>query len=250
DGHTEPARRAERVQRRGHHRDDRRPARARQAVRGALHRAGRQRPGLLRRRRPQLDEAHRGLHARTEHRGRERAGAHAGSPLQVPAANHRARAWRRVRGRHRPGGRLRHRGGGRHRAVLPERSAAGPGTGHDQPLRDPFDGRPRRPPLVPHRGTLLRGRSAPHRLRARGGACRAARCEGAGDRAGPGECRARGGEGLQAAGARRGRPRDHQRPGTADRGRHRRHPGQRRGPRGHPVLPGKAQAQLAAAAGL
>jgi len=92
-------------------------------------------------------------------------------------------------------------------------------------------------------GTRRRG--APHRLRARGGGGRCARCQGrraaqGADRREPGR-RAR----LQAAGGRRGGPRDRRRADREDGRGHRRHPRQRRGPRGRAGLPAEAQAVLA-----
>ncbi len=61
------------------------------------------------------------------------------------------------------------------------------------------------------------------------------------------QCRPAAGQGLQAAGAGRGRKGHHTRADRNDGQGHRRHPRQRRGPRGRAVVPQQAQAQLAAA---
>ena len=184
------------------------------ARRSALHRAGRQRHGLLRRRRPELDEAHGGLHARREPgRRRGRWPRCCASLYRCPKPT-----IARVQGdvvcrRHGPGRGLRHRGGGRHGAqfCLSE-VQAGPDPGHHQPLRDPRHGRARRASLLPHGRALRRGRGAAHRLRARGGGGTANSTRKVAEhRAGAGAGRPGRGEGLQAADAGRGGPQDHAR---------------------------------------
>ena len=201
-------------------------------ARGALHRAGRQRHGVLRRRRPELDEAHGGLRPSRKPGRRRGAGQDAARPLRMPQADHRARPGRRVCRRLRPGRGLRHRGVGGHGQVLPERSAAGADPRDHQPLRDPRHGRARRASLLPHR----RARSTrPRRLRIgfvhEVVGAQELDAKVAEHRADAGEERPGGREGLQAAAAGRGEPQDFHGADHHDRRRHCRHPRQRRRPR-------------------
>ena len=188
---AQPARAAQRLRRRRHPRTGRCLLAGQRRAASARHRARRQRPGLLRRRQPQLDAPRGRLHARAEHGRCGRAGRDAAHHPREPEAGDRARAGRRLRRRHGPGRRLRHRGVGRHGLVLPERSQDRPDPRDHQPLCAARDGHARGAALLPDGRALHRGRGASHRLRARGGGGRCARCQGGRAREGASPARAR-----------------------------------------------------------
>jgi methylglutaconyl-CoA hydratase len=202
-------------------------------------------PRLLRRRRPELDEAHGHLHARGKPGGRLPARAHAGGDLPLPQAHHR------------PGAGDVYAGGTGLVAAcdiavsvdtaqfcLSEvRLGLIPATISPYVIR--AMGARAAHPLVPHGRARRCRRGAAHRLvhevvTAEALDAKTAEIAQALVNAGPEAVKA-----LQEAAARRGRPRDHRGPGAPHGGRHRRHPRQRRRPRRHPVLPRQAQAQQA-----
>ena len=88
--------------------------------------------------------------------------------LALPGAGGRARAGRLLRRRRRPGRGVRRAGRGRGRELLPQRGEARPAARHDQPVRDPRDGRAGVAPLLRHRRALQRGAGRGDGLRARG----------------------------------------------------------------------------------